>query len=309
MLPYLPPPPPIRLFGLHLPIFGLFLFAAALAAYLLITIRGRRLGLGPRLPEQLAGTLLLAAILGAHLTGTLADNGAAVFSTPTLLFSLGSSLSSAGGFLGAVLAGLFWSRRLRLERHTALTLADLVAHAFPFAWLIARAGCAIVHDHPGRLSTSPFALPFPGGSRLDAGLLELLATPLLVVLALALSHANLRRSTGTSDDGKRQRAVPEAEGPPATSAARSSRAIPPPSSSPIPPLSTRPAGLLAGSMAVAYALVRFPLDFLRATDLPGSDTRYAGLTAAQWGALPLFAVGVWCVLFVANKAPRPRPPP
>jgi hypothetical protein len=82
----------------------------------------------------------------------------------------------------------------------------------------------------------------------------------------------------------------------------------PPSRSGPAPLQRRPPGLLAGSMAVAYSLLRFPLDFLRATDLPGSDIRYAGLTAAQWASLPLFAAGAWCLVTIA-RTPRPASPP
>lgn len=43
-----------------------------------------------------------------------------------------------------------------------------------------------------------------------------------------------------------------------------------------------------------YAIARFLLDFLRATDLPGADARYGGLTPAQYGMLvALVFVGVF----------------
>ena len=38
--------------------------------------------------------------------------------------------------------------------------------------------------------------------------------------------------------------------------------------------------------------VRFALDFLRATDLPGADPRYFGLTPAQYGSVACFGAGV-----------------
>ncbi len=363
LLPYLPPPPPIRLFGLQIPVFGLFLFVAALTAYLLITLRGRRLALGARVPEQLAGSLLLAAILGAHLTGTFADHGVAVFTTPAVLLSPSSTLSSAGGLAGAAAAGVLWVRRLRLDRRAALALADLAAYAFPFAWLVARAGCALVHDHPGRLSTSFLAVSFPGGARLDCGLLELLSTPLLIALALTLSRSHAPPPPGArslprapsspgapspsgqlssagapsspgapSPSGELSSAgAPSSPGAPSPSGELSSAGAPSPTDAPSPnrspsallhppagpkqpvpslpaSLDPRPPGLLAASMAVAYSLLRFPLDFLRATDLPTSDPRYLGLTAAQWGALPLFAAGAWCLVLATknNHPPGPR---
>jgi len=48
-------------------------------------------------------------------------------------------------------------------------------------------------------------------------------------------------------------------------------------------------GLVAILSSLGYAIVRFFLDFLRATDLPGSDIRYAELTPAQWGMLFIVA--------------------
>ena len=52
-------------------------------------------------------------------------------------------------------------------------------------------------------------------------------------------------------------------------------------------------GRLLAMVAVLYGMARFNLDFLRARDLPYSDARYLGLTPAQYGALVLFAFGVW----------------
>ena len=47
------------------------------------------------------------------------------------------------------------------------------------------------------------------------------------------------------------------------------------------------AGLLAACSFISYAVIRFFLDFLRATDLAYVDVRYAGLTPAQWGMLAI----------------------
>ena len=48
-----------------------------------------------------------------------------------------------------------------------------------------------------------------------------------------------------------------------------------------------------------YAPARFCLDFLRNSDLPNSDIRWAGLTPAQYGSIFLFVCG--CVLFMRLK--------
>lgn len=54
-------------------------------------------------------------------------------------------------------------------------------------------------------------------------------------------------------------------------------------------------GLVAIFSSMAYAVVRFGLDFLRATDLSGSDLRYVHLTIAQWSMLGVI-VALTCVL-------------
>lgn len=56
----------------------------------------------------------------------------------------------------------------------------------------------------------------------------------------------------------------------------------------------RPArGTIAALTCIAYAVVRFPMDFLRATDIAGADRRYAGFTPAQYGAVVLLFFGLW----------------
>jgi phosphatidylglycerol:prolipoprotein diacylglycerol transferase len=62
----------------------------------------------------------------------------------------------------------------------------------------------------------------------------------------------------------------------------------------------RPLGFYGGWMCIAYAPVRFLLDFLRVDEasggLAGGDPRYGGLTPAQWACFGLLALGVFMVL-------------
>jgi phosphatidylglycerol:prolipoprotein diacylglycerol transferase len=53
----------------------------------------------------------------------------------------------------------------------------------------------------------------------------------------------------------------------------------------------RPLGLYVSLLSLAYAPARFFLDFLRATDVPGADPRYLGLTPAQYGAILVLVAG------------------
>ncbi len=62
----------------------------------------------------------------------------------------------------------------------------------------------------------------------------------------------------------------------------------------------RPEGFLMGVLAIAYAVPRFFMDFLRATDLPFSDGRIAGLTPAQYTAFLLVGIGTWLLVRSRN---------
>ena len=61
-----------------------------------------------------------------------------------------------------------------------------------------------------------------------------------------------------------------------------------------------------GTIFLIYGSLRFGLDFLRATDLPGSDLRYLGLTAAQYGCLMLAGAGLYMLLFRSSIPTRTR---
>jgi phosphatidylglycerol---prolipoprotein diacylglyceryl transferase len=64
----------------------------------------------------------------------------------------------------------------------------------------------------------------------------------------------------------------------------------------------RPPGAIVAVLALLYAPARFLGDFLRATDLPGSDVRYAGLTVAQYASLALAGVGLWLAARAKREA-------
>ncbi|HEX9101439.1 MAG TPA: prolipoprotein diacylglyceryl transferase family protein, partial [Polyangia bacterium] len=54
----------------------------------------------------------------------------------------------------------------------------------------------------------------------------------------------------------------------------------------------QPLGTYVSILTIAYAPVRFGLDFLRATDVPEPDARYFGLTPAQWGCILVLIAGI-----------------
>ena len=83
----------------------------------------------------------------------------------------------------------------------------------------------------------------------------------------------------------------------------------------------RPWGFYVGAITIAYAPVRFALDFLRVAEpiadntglVAAVDPRYAGLTPAQWACFGLLSVGVYFFARTLNTAGSPAafavPPP
>lgn len=198
--------------------FGLLLVIGVIAAHTALVRRGRAESIAsPRVIEGFAIAL-----------------GAGGLSLSLLFDHLYGGLGSFPTAVGAILAGAVYGAVFHLD---LLRTADLAAWSFPFGWVFARLGCALVHDHLGPLSTSWVAVRFASGSRLDLGLIEWLLVPVLFAAVVI---------------GRRSR---------------------------------RP-GAIAGALAIVYPLIRFPLDFLRQ-----NEARRVGLTAAQWGLIPLFFIG------------------
>jgi phosphatidylglycerol:prolipoprotein diacylglycerol transferase len=134
-------------------------------------------------------SFMIWVMVGGFVVGHVLDvvfySPERVLSDPLSLLRLWDGLSSYGGFTGALLGALWWGRRYRAA---ILPYADVVASAFPAGWAFGRAGCAVVHDHPGVASDAWFAVAYPGGGRLDLGLLELVLT-----IPLAIAFLLLRR--------------------------------------------------------------------------------------------------------------------
>jgi phosphatidylglycerol:prolipoprotein diacylglycerol transferase len=71
----------------------------------------------------------------------------------------------------------------------------------------------------------------------------------------------------------------------------------------------RPLGIYVAILTLAYAPVRFGLDFLRApvgdTTVGATDPRYAGLTPAQWGCLAVLMAGIGLAIWTKRHAKAP----
>ncbi len=204
-------------------------------------LRAKKLGLDANRFLGLSLLTVVSGLVASHVVAMFAYHPEVVPRRPRELFRVNEGLSSFGGFFGAIVGFLGYGRgRIHIWK-----AADAIGFGMPFAWLFGRAGCALVHDHPGVLSSSALAVAYPGGSRLDLGLLELLATPLLVGLVV------------------------------------------------FAPRIWRWPGSTIAALSVGYAVVRFPLDFLRAPAEQGGDIRYLGLTPGHYAAVALLLLGLY----------------
>lgn len=144
----------------------------------------KRVGMDQEILGSFVVSVLVGGFVGGHVFDTLFYYPHKIVEDPLSLLRIWDGQSSFGGFLGALLGALYWKFR---HGKKILPYADIVAAGFPAGWVFGRMGCAVAHDHPGRLSEAWFAVQYPGGGRFDLGLYEMLLTIPLAVAFLILA--------------------------------------------------------------------------------------------------------------------------
>ncbi|MEM8601479.1 MAG: prolipoprotein diacylglyceryl transferase family protein [Bacteroidota bacterium] len=252
--------PPLQLGPLTIQVFGLTVAVAVLVGLAMARRRFARFGLEPAAGEQMAMWLLVGGFLGAHLFAVLFYFPGEVARDPWLLLRVWEHISSFGGMIGGFLgAALYlWLRAPNLRQQWAYL--DVAGFVFPFSLALGRVGCALVHDHPGRITDFPLAVS-----------LESEAAQNLIAYAYAssgqaaaLPPPSVLPSLGFHDLGLYEVVYLAAVVLPVLV---------------VLDRKPRPTGFFLRAFAALYMPVRFGLDFLRV-----SDATYAGLTPAQWVA-------------------------
>jgi phosphatidylglycerol:prolipoprotein diacylglycerol transferase len=129
--------------------FGLLVATGVLLGARVAERRAARLGMRQDLiSDFIAHVVTIGFILG-HVFDRLAYDPEIVLHEPWDLLMPWRSLSSFGGFFGAVVGAFIWKHRRKLEFTIPL---DQVAFGMPVGWFFGRMGCFVVHDHPGRLT-------------------------------------------------------------------------------------------------------------------------------------------------------------
>jgi phosphatidylglycerol---prolipoprotein diacylglyceryl transferase len=150
--------------------FGLLVVCAIITGAWLMRRRAEQLGLDRREAVDLATWFTVAGFIAAHLFDVLAYRWPEMVADPWLLVDPRRfSISSFGGFGGAVVGCLLWKWR---RGRRLWPFIDAAAFGLVPAWTFGRLGCFIAHDHPGRHTDFFLAVRYPGGARHDLGLYE-----------------------------------------------------------------------------------------------------------------------------------------
>jgi phosphatidylglycerol:prolipoprotein diacylglycerol transferase len=295
MVPYIHVPD-ILIGPLPLHPFGLLVATGVLVGTSVTTKRAEKLGYDVVQLNSFVTWMLITAFVLSHVLDQLFYHWDEVVARPLSLIWIWQGLSSFGGFVGAVVGIVLWKFfviedkrvRLRPQPMPLLPFADLVMSVLPLGWMFGRAGCATVHDHPGLRATADtlLAVAYPScyPCRVEKGVITGLRPDETVthVGFIEFIHGHDPKF----DLGFLELLFTIVL---ATCFALTWRR-------------KVPLGSYVVATALAYSPVRFAMDFLRVPDTLNGDTRYAGLTPAQYGCIALFLFGVWMIPYVRRLA-------
>jgi phosphatidylglycerol:prolipoprotein diacylglycerol transferase len=241
--------------------FGMLVAIGVYVGAVITMRRARERKLDTALMSDFIFWVVATGFVLSHMLDAIFYHPKTVAEDPLYLFKIWDGLSSYGGFIGAIIGAIAWRV---YRKKPILEMVDVTVSAFPVAWIFGRAGCSIVHDHPGAISDRWFAVQYPKTvcppgfppeavcGRYDLGFIEMVLT---IPLAIACWWLWKKR-----------------------------------------PL--RPHGFYVAVTLTAYAPVRFFLDFLRVPPNEmvfrgATDLRYGSLTPAQWACFLGLGLGLF----------------
>jgi phosphatidylglycerol:prolipoprotein diacylglycerol transferase len=177
--------------GLPIHMFGVLVAIGVILGDRIVVRRGVQRGIEDKDVKFLNARIVIVGFIVAHLVSVIFYFPERIRQSPWILVNVWAGLSSFGGFLGALLAFLYYTRK---EKIPALPYADSVALGLAVGWIFGRTGCFTAHDHPGLHTTFFLAVRYPDGPRHDLGLDELLFT--IVMTAILFAYAKKPRVPG-----------------------------------------------------------------------------------------------------------------
>ena len=177
--------------GVSIYLFGVLVAIGVIVGDRVVVAEGARYGLDAQDVRFLNARIVIGGFIMAHLVSVIFYFPERIKENPWVLLNVWSGLSSFGGFLGALLAFLYYSKKEGIPR---LAYADAVAPGLAVGWIFGRTGCFTAHDHPGRHTSFFLSVRYPDGVRHDLGLDELLLT--IVMTAILFWYRRKPRPPG-----------------------------------------------------------------------------------------------------------------
>jgi len=211
--------------------------------------------------------MLIAAFVISHWVSAIFYFPDKVARNPLVLLQIWNGLSSVGGFFGAFVGAAVFLRitcaRRRIGAQPIMIFSDISVFGLLAGWCFGRAGCSLVHDHPGQIvpeGTFMAVGPWPDGTwRYDLGLIEFFFALTLMTLVYVVSNWD--------------------KWPPG-----------------------RLTGLVLTVYApFRFFLDSLRADEAARKVIAVPDERYMGLTPAQWFTMLFLVVGLW-LLFVRKAS-------
>src|SRR5882672_4168616 len=177
--------------GVPVHMFGLLIALGVIVGDRIAVMQGVLRGIEAKDVKFLNARIVIVGFIVAHLVSVIFYFPERIKESPLILLNFWAGLSSFGGFLGALLAFLYYTRK---EKIPALPYADAVALGLAVGWIFGRTGCFTAHDHPGAHTTFFLAVRYPDGPRHDLGFYELLFT--IAMTAILFRYARKPRVPG-----------------------------------------------------------------------------------------------------------------
>jgi phosphatidylglycerol:prolipoprotein diacylglycerol transferase len=179
--------PSIKIVGpLKIHPFGTIVAVALIIGYHLALRRAQRTGLDA---ETMGTTAIWAALMGfavSHLFWAVFYNYHLVRENPLILLMIWKGISSYGGFFGGALGAWICLKRRKADPRPYL---EALLFGLVPAWAVARLGCTIAFDHPGRVTDFVLGMAdMEGVVRHNLGFYEMLWTIILVILLYGLKN-------------------------------------------------------------------------------------------------------------------------
>ncbi len=165
--------------------FGVLVALGVIIGDRIVVKEGAKRGLDPQDVKFLNVRIVFGGFIMAHLVSVIFYFPERIRENPLVLVYIWSGLSSFGGFLGAALAFLYYTRK---DKIPPLPYADSVGLGLVIGWIFGRTGCFTAHDHPGRHTDFFLAVRYPDGPRHDLGLDELLLTIVIAIVLFAYAR-------------------------------------------------------------------------------------------------------------------------